>query len=136
MHVVEFVAPVVGVDGDFNTFRLGLRYGKILKPGDKVALVDTKGKLLIGFAEVFQINSGKLGELLLEFAATNHAMKGSDPMTAPERLRAVLQKFYGPHIATVTRSAVVLHLRRIDGDVSEDGALRQLALWETQGNPS
>lgn len=113
-RVVGFIPPVVGVDGEFNTFRLGGFYTKHLKPGEEVLLLDEKAKMVFGRAEVVSIETGGLGEMCLIHGHKNHTELANDPLTAPERLHDTLRRIYGPHIATIAKKTTVLYLRRIE----------------------
>lgn len=115
MHYIDFAPPLTGLDNEFNTIRMGLFYSKRLTVGETVAIVDSKAKKIVGHATVTGVVAGPLGELLVEYAETNHTQIGLDPMTAPERLFQVVTKLYGPHIAIRTRSATVVQLRRLHG---------------------
>lgn len=112
-HVIGFIKPIIGLEGDFNTFRLGSFYAKRLSPGDTVYLLDEKEKLIIGRAEVTGVETGQLGEMLLIHAAKNHTELENDAGSAPERLFVTMKKIYGPHIATPERKVTVIYCRRI-----------------------
>lgn len=111
--VVGFIPPILGVEGDFNTFRLGLRLAKALAPKDMVLLVDRKTDMAFGAARVRKIVTGELWPLCVEHAARNHRELGDKPEYAAARLFAYLQRLYGPHIATHTKKTTVIYLRRI-----------------------
>lgn len=113
-HVVGFIAPIIGVDGEFNTFRLGTFYSKRLSPGDEVLLLNEKERMVFGKARVESVETGPLGEMCLIHAHKNHTELGNDPNTAPERLNDTLRKIYGPHIAQVTKKTTVLYLKRLE----------------------
>lgn len=113
-RVVGFIPPVIGVEGEFNTFRLGGFYAKNLSPGETVFLLNEKEKIVFGRAVVESIDVGKLGEMVAIHAHKNHTELTNDPMTAPERLGQTLRKIYGPHIATLTRKTTVIYLKRLD----------------------
>lgn len=114
MRVIDFVPPVIGIEGEFNTLRLGLFYMKRLKIGDRIALLDSKDKMIIGFADVTKLYNGPLGELCMEHAPQNHTQKSEPETQAPANLLRIIQKFYGPHIATYDKKGVVIYLRRVD----------------------
>jgi hypothetical protein len=114
VSVVGFIPPVQGVDKEFNTFRLGSALFKRLKIGDTVFLMDEKTKIVFGTAQVTRMESGLLGALCDEHAATNHREVGSEEAGASQRLFSYIQRIYGPHIATVTKKATVIFMRRIE----------------------
>lgn len=113
--VIGFIPPVVGVEGEFNTFRLGSSLYKRLKEGDVVFLMDEKNKSVFGRAEVTSLDNGPLGELCLVHAHKNHTeLAQADSNDSPERLFKLLQKIYGPHIATPAKKSTVIYLRRLE----------------------
>lgn len=79
-----------------------------------MCLLNEKDKMIIGKAEVLDIDQGDLGEMCLVHARDNHQELNSDSIYAPQRVFSTMQKFYGPHIATVQRKATVIYLRRIE----------------------
>ena len=115
-HYIGFVPPVVGVDGEFNTFRLGGFYRRALEAGQLVYLADEKAKQIIGLACVDHISSGQLSEMCVLYGAENHSnlVQHDDGLQPQERLYRLLQKLYGPHIATPSKLTTVIHLRRLE----------------------
>jgi hypothetical protein len=113
-RVIGFIPPVVGIESEFNTFRLGGFYPKCLNPGEEVYLLDEKAKMIIGRAQVQSVEVGPLGEMCLIHGAKNHTEIANDPADAHARLYALLCKIYGPHIATVTKKTAVIYLKRIE----------------------
>lgn len=114
MRVIGFIPPVVGVEDEFNTFRLGGFYTKHLSPGDEVLLLNEKEKMVFGRARVEKIDTGGLGEMCLLHAHKNHTELANDPTDAPGRLHETLRKIYGPHIATLTKKTTVVFLKRLE----------------------
>lgn len=115
IYVIDFHPPILGLDGEFNTFRLGRTWSKRLKAGDHVLLTDRKNSVVFGRAEVTAVHTGPLGEMCKAHAIHNHTQRESTPEQAPERLlKEVLQKLYGPHIAHETKASVVIYLRRLE----------------------
>lgn len=128
--VIGFVPPVVGVEHQFNTFRLGQALVKRLHPGQMVFLMSEKERIVFGKAVVVSLETGQLKQLCYLYGADNHTeLDRPDKENSGERLFALLQKIYGPHIATETKKSVVVYLRRVP---DEFGADRQDALWQTQ----
>lgn len=111
---IGFIPPIDGVASEFNTFRLGSFYEKNLTVGDIVFLTDEKNKTVFGAASVTQIDSGKLAEMCVLHAYRNHTQLGQEGTNAPEQLYKVLQKIYGPHIATPEKKATVIYLKRCE----------------------
>jgi hypothetical protein len=115
LFAVGFTPPyVIGLDGEFNTFRLSTLFAKNCKAGDLVYLMDEKSRLVFGIAEVVGITKMPLGEACVVHAAKNHTQKGLDPTDAPARLYAIVQKIYGPHIATPEKACIVIDLKRLE----------------------
>lgn len=112
---VGFIPPVVGVDGVFNTFRLGSFYSKNLKIGEHVFLLDEKTKRVFGKAEVTEIITGKLKEMCELHGQNNHTeLVKEDRSNSAESLMLLLRKIYGPHIATDNKGSTVIYMKRIE----------------------
>lgn len=111
-YVIEFAPPMSGFEGSFNTFRLGLKWSRVLKPGDKVLLVDKKQSMVFAVAQVEGVHTGKLSEMAQEHAARNHNQKGLDSLEAPSRLTVNMIKRYGPHKCSENSKVTVIDLRR------------------------
>ena len=79
IHVVEFIPPVVGVDGEFNTFRLGGFYFKNLLPDETVYLLSTKEKIVFGIAKVERVEYGPLQDMCNLHGHRNHTELANDP---------------------------------------------------------
>lgn len=114
VHVVGFIPPVVGVDGKFNTFRIGSAMFKRLTVGDEVFLMDEKKKIVFGKAVVTDLDNGSLGEMCVQHAHANHTQLTTGEFGSAERLFKFIQKIYGPHIAKVGKKATVIYLRRTE----------------------
>lgn len=114
MYVIEFAPPISGIDGKFNTFRIGLKWSKLLKAGDKVYLLNKKESAVIGIAAIEEVLTGELRELANRHAAHNHNQKLLDYEGAADRLIANLTRLYGPQIITETKKTTVLYMRRIE----------------------
>jgi hypothetical protein len=114
IRVIGFIPPVLGVEEQFNTFRIGGFYASRLKVGEEVLLMNEKEKSVFGKAVVEAIDVGKLGEMLLLHSEGNHSQiaEGSGVQSA-ERLFKVLLRIHGPHIVNVEKKTTVISLRRI-----------------------
>lgn len=112
-RVIGFIPPVIGVEGNFNTFRIGGFFAARLNVGEEVMLMDEKEKVVFGKAVVEAVDVGQLGELCLTHGHQNHTEVANDPIGAPERLFKTITKIYGPHIAKVNKKTTVISLRRI-----------------------
>lgn len=100
-----------GLEGSFNTFRLGLRYSKTLKPGDKVLLIDKSKMLCFGRATVKKVTVGILRDMANLYAHDNHNQKDTAPEEAPDRLVENMIKRYGPHICNENKKVTVIYLK-------------------------
>lgn len=114
VQVIGFVPPLVGLENQFNTFRVGGALAKRIACGDAVFLMNEKTKVVFGRAEVERIEVGPLWDLCVAYAYRNHLELTNDPVGAPERLFAYIQKLYGPHIAPPTKKSCVIFLRRLE----------------------
>lgn len=113
MRYIEFLPPIVGIDGEFNTFRMGLFYVKRLVVGEVVALVNNKERVLLGTATVTQLHFGPLERMLREHAYMNHTQLSNVGDVSPrEALGEVIKRFYGPQVALPNKAASVIYLRR------------------------
>ena len=110
--VVGFIPPIVGVDGVFNTFRLGKKFST-LPVGSVVLLMDEKRKVVFGQAEVLDTTTGPLSALLAVYASENHTQLGQEGDHA-ENLYLILRRIYGPHIVTPTKNATCIKLKRLE----------------------
>jgi hypothetical protein len=106
-----FRPPLLGLDGTFNTFRLGKAWHDRVAVGGIVALVDPNDEP-IGLAEVTSKTVGIYERLAPEHAPFNHMMLGRPPETAPAELFKVLTRSYGTTFMTASRIVSVIYLRR------------------------
>lgn len=114
MRVIEFSPPMSGIDGEFNTFRLGVAWSKRVAPGDTVLLIDRKQFSVIGKAQVTDVKVGSLRDMSALHARHNHNQKGLDPQGADERLMSNMIKRYGPHKCLHTTKVTVIGMKRIE----------------------
>lgn len=114
--VIGFIPPVMGVDGDFNTFRLGRKLATLAE-GAEVFLMDEKRKVVFGRAIVLDVSVGPLSALCAVYASENHTELDKDDGNHAERLYRTLEKIYGPHIVTPNKTATVVKLRRVKDGV-------------------
>ena len=110
MHIIEFSPPMLNLVGTFNTFRLGLRYSKLLKESDTVCLIDKKNLCVIGQAVVENIFKGRLDDMAMLYAHDNHNQLGLDVETAAERLMTAMLRRYGPQIVNESKIVTVIYL--------------------------
>lgn len=114
-YIIDFAPPMIGLENEFNTIRLGLTLSKKLNVGDKVYIVDNKLKAVIGEAEVTGVFTGSLEELCNAHASKNHTLLDGtkDSNSHPQELMRTVQKLYGPHIAMPNKKATVVYLKRL-----------------------
>lgn len=120
--VIGFVPPIVGVDGVFNTFRMGRKFA-VLKEGEEVFLMDSKRQVVFGRAVVLDVSVGPVSALCACFAFENHTELDKQDGEHAERLFRTLQKIYGPHIVQPNRTATCIKLRRLDDHHGAQGQL-------------
>lgn len=110
--VIGFAPPMVGLDGEFNTFRIGLAMSKRLTNRGKVYLMDTKTMTVFGEAKVGAVFTGKLAEMCELHGHMNHTELHQHDGNHAERLLSLITKLYGPHIVTPNKGSTVIYLRR------------------------
>lgn len=111
--VLGFIPPHVGMDGEFNTFRLGGRKYKDLTIGSEVLLLDTRRDVIFGRAQVLDVTVGPLSALLAVYASENHTQLGQEGDHA-ERLYQTLRNIYGPHIVQPNKLTTCIKLKRLE----------------------
>jgi hypothetical protein len=114
--VIGFIPPIVGVNGVFNTFRMGRRYATLAE-GEEVFLMDEKRKVVFGRATVLDVSVGPVSALCACFAFENHTELDKEDGEHAERLFKLLQRIYGPHIVQPHKTATVVKLRRVMDEV-------------------
>lgn len=131
LRIIEFYPPMSGIEGDFNTFRLGLAWSKRLSRGDRVLLIDKKQYALMGVGEVLDIHVGKLREMSTTHGCHNHNQKHLPQDGAGERVVAAMIKRYGPNKCSENSNVTVLYIRRIDD--GDDANVERVLVREIQG---
>ena len=114
VRCIGFIPPVVGVEGEFNTLRLGGVLFKALNPGDEVFLLDERKKIVFGKAVVTKLDNGPINEMCAMHGHMNHTQLALDPAHSAEGLYKVVQKIYGPHIVQPHKNATVVYLKRTE----------------------
>lgn len=113
-YALDFLPPLNGFDGDFNTIRLGVKWSKQLSTGDMVYLQDSKSKMIFGKAEVTCIESDSFGQICLYHAKYNHSEVNRTDDNSAYRIYQLMKKMLGPHIVSHKKKAVAIYLRRIE----------------------
>lgn len=111
--IIDFYPPIVGLEDEFNTVRLGVAWKKRLAVGEEVYLSDNKERKVIGKAIVTDVQTGRLDEICASHADKNHSQLSLGPAGSMERLFAIIQKLYGPHLALPEKKATVIYLKRL-----------------------
>lgn len=114
MRIIDFAPPMSGIEGEFNTFRLGPAWSKRVESGEIVILMDKKQCSSMGYAEVTAIHVGKLLEMSTLHARRNHNQIGLDTEGAGERLIANMMRRYGPAKCGHTKTVTVVYLRKLE----------------------
>lgn len=114
VRVIEFSPPMEGLEGEFNTFRLGMAWSKRIVVGDTIWLMDKKQFLIFGSAIVTGIFVGKLRDMSDLYACRNHNQKGLDPEGANNRLIANMIKRYGPNMCDENKKVTVIEMKRTE----------------------
>ena len=119
MHkqVIGFIPPIVGVEEDFNTFRMGKKLTRLVE-GEEVFLMNTKELIVFGEAVVVRVDMGTLDEMCVLHGDKNHSELHKDPDDAARSLYQTILKIYGPHMVHPKKVFTVISLRRI-GDKSD-----------------
>ena len=116
MYIIDFLPPVIGVDSEFNTFRLGMKWYSLVQPGDKVIVTASKQRIALGLAEITYTDRGDLAAMLQTHASKNHTQLTTDPNDAPEALYGVLLRCYGPQMVNLGKKTTVIGLRMLEKD--------------------
>ncbi|WP_323016363.1 hypothetical protein [Castellaniella sp.] len=112
-YVLGFAPPVTGLEGQFNTFRLGVAWGKRLNEHDTVILVNQPRSEILARAEVVSVQCGVFSDMAAMHATRNHNYRGLTREEASQRLIASMIKRYGPHKCSENSKVTVIYLRVI-----------------------
>jgi hypothetical protein len=109
--IILFVKPE-GIDGEFNTMRLGKAWSKRLKPDSIVSLWDKKRR--IGNATVVSIHAGDKFEMIKDHGNKNHMIidKKLSSEEAFEPMIKIVRSAYGNLIWKHNQDAAVIYLSR------------------------
>lgn len=112
-YILDFSPPARGIEGTFNTVRLGGAWAKRLAPGDRVLLVERPKSILIGAATIEHVEVGTLRAIATEHAHRNHnQIVEDDAEGAPDRLVTAMIKRYGPHKCNENSKVTMILMRR------------------------
>jgi len=98
----------------WNTIRLGQAWDARLKPGSKVAIVNSKRNVIVSTMTVRATVTGTLTDLVRDHGESNHAilaekLQGEE---AINRLTRILKNAYGTNMAAGDRKATAVYLER------------------------
>lgn len=93
---LSFGYPRRGLDGQFNTFRLGASWATKVAPGDVVELVDARSKRPLKLATVVSVTTGQLDQMAKLHAHSTHNWKNHPEDERPGLLIASMTKRYPP----------------------------------------
>lgn len=107
-----------GLDSqEWNTIRVGGAWAKRLRPGQEVAIIDTKNDKLLSYCEVTETHTGTLEEMVEMHSLYNHAIQAEinsgkvDESGANVRMMRILKNANGTNIAAPERAASVIYLK-------------------------
>lgn len=119
--IITFKPRLIGLDREFNTFRIGSAWYNRLMPGVTVGLMNSQTNEIFGKAIVQKVVSGGFEAMCAEHALNNHLMLGLSKETAAQRLEEILRKIYGKFIADQQAKliATVIYLRNVNCDAQD-----------------
>lgn len=110
MKQLKFGWPRRGLEGTFNTFRLGSGH-KTLQPGEHVELVCARSGKVLKTATVTEVHRGKLAEMAQLHAHAAHNWKTHPEAERPGLLIASLSKRYPPGRVRDDSDVVVIYMK-------------------------
>ena len=113
-YFLDFAPPIVGMEGVFNTFRLGIAWTKRVEPNDIILLTNKARSTVIGRAKVVDIKIGTLSEMAATDARFNHNHREYKTLVAAERLVESMIKRYGPQKCSENSKVTVIYLEIIE----------------------
>lgn len=110
LPILSFRKPLLGLEAEFNTFRLGKAWAGRVQIGRQVTLMNVEDNTIIGQATVQKVAVDKIPNALKDHAAFNHMTLGEKE---PEKkLREIVRGIYGKHLVTDDRLVSVIYLAR------------------------
>jgi hypothetical protein len=110
MRKIKFSYPRRGLDGLFNTFRLGKALA-VLTPGEQVELIDARTTKLIKTATVVSVHTGVLSQMAPLHARDAHNWKEHPFLERPALLVASLKKRFPPGRVQEHSTVTVIYMR-------------------------
>lgn len=117
---LSFVPPLLGLDGEFSTFRgssVWYDRAKIVhETHGQVGLFNAETKDLIGYAQIIDVIRGPFGDLMRDYAWTNHLARarGLSKEAAAEWLPRAIRNLAGKrYVKSDAQICTVIHLERL-----------------------
>lgn len=110
---ITFGYPRRGLEGRFNTIRLGASWATKVVPGDEVELVDSRSLKVLGRAIVESVSTGPLDEVANAHAHMAHNWKAHPAEERPALLKASLSRRYPPGRVRSDSICSVIYLRAL-----------------------
>lgn len=113
---IKFSYPRRGLEGLFNTIRLGSKWLQQCPPGTEVELVDARTGKLLKRARVLGVITGALNALAPAHARWAHNWKDSPEAERSDLLIASMKRRYPPGRVTDTSVCSVIYLKEIPNE--------------------
>jgi hypothetical protein len=120
---IAFGYPRRGLEGLFNTFRLGVVAASKYPPGAVVDLVDSRSGKLLGRATVLNAHTGVLRDMADAHASNAHNWKGvafTFDFERADALIASMKKRYPPGRVKDNSVTTVIYLQKIEDAPTEE----------------
>lgn len=102
-----------GLEGRFNTFRLGVAWFNRLTPGVVVGMANAKDDAIFGKARVIEVIHGPYEEMIDKHAYKNHLLVGLEPEDAAAKMKEIIPKSYGPLVVARASVLSVIYLQNL-----------------------
>ena len=112
-NVIKFSYPRRGLDGHFNTFRLGAKLSQSLAPGDEVDLVDARTAKVLKRATVTSVHTGQLESMAPQHAHLSHNWKNHPEDSRATTLMESFVRRYPPGRARRDSIVTVVYLKEL-----------------------
>jgi hypothetical protein len=113
--ILKFKPPLLGFEGDFNTFRLGPAWHSRVAVGDTVALMNAKTGEIFMRAKVTAVHLGDKREMAELYGKDGHRLKAQGiTENVGEAMLKRLKNAYGTRAFNNAAQATVIYLRAIE----------------------
>jgi hypothetical protein len=116
--ILTFRPPLLGLEGNFNTFRIGAAWAHRVAPGVIVGLGDrANGDRIFGKAIVRKVFYGDYETMCRKYAKDNHMLVESK-MTrkaAAEKMAKIMRNAYGKIVVENAEDISVIYMERLQG---------------------